>query len=130
MIERLNNIEARYNELTSELMNPETIANVKKTLELTKEQASLKEAYDAYQEYKKILSDIEGNKELINDPELGEIAKEELKELEEKKAKMDSDLEILLLPKDPNDSKNVIIEIRGAAGGDEGNIFAGDLFRM
>ena len=130
MIERLNNIEARYNELTDELMKPETISNVKRTLEITKEQASLKEAYDVYQEYKKILSGIEDSKELVNDPELGEMAREELKELEDKKEKMDSDLEILLLPKDPNDSKNVVVEIRGAAGGDEGNIFAGDLFDM
>ena len=130
MIERLNAIEARYDELTQELMKPETISNVKRTLEITKEQASLKEAYDKYQEYKKVLTGIEDSKELVNDPDLGEMAREELKELETKKEVMDSELEILLLPKDPNDSKNVVIEIRGAAGGDEGNIFAGDLFDM
>ena len=67
---------------------------------------------------------------MINDPELGEMAKEELKDLEEQKEKLDGELEILLIPKDPNDSKNIIMEIRGAAGGDEANIFAGDLFRM
>ena len=130
MLERLKAIEERYNQINEELMNPETISNVKKTLELTKEQASLKEAYEAYQEYKKVLEGIEEAKELINDPELGEMAHEELKELEERKTQMDSELEILLLPKDPNDSKNVVLEIRGAAGGDEGNIFAGDLFDM
>ena len=130
MLERLDNIEARYNELTEELMKPETISDIRKTLELTKEQASLKEAYEAYQEYKKIITGIEDAKELTKDPELGEFAKEELVTLEEQKVNMDKKLEILLLPKDPNDSKNIIMEIRGAAGGDEGNIFAGDLFRM
>ena len=130
MLERLDTIEKRYNEINDILMNPEIISNVKKTLELTKEQATLKEAYEVYQEYKKVLSGIDESKELLSDPELGEMAKEELKELEEKKEQMDKDLEILLLPKDPNDSKNVVIEIRGAAGGDEGNIFAGDLFDM
>ena len=130
MLERLDNIEARYNELTEELMKPETISDIRKTLELTKEQASLKEAYEAYQEYKKIITGIEDAKELSKDPELGEFAKEELVSLEEQKEEMDKKIEILLLPKDPNDSKNIIMEIRGAAGGDEGNIFAGDLFRM
>ena len=130
MLERLDNIEARYNELTEELMKPETISDIRKTLELNKEQASLKEAYEAYQEYKKIITGIEDAKELSKDPELGEFAKEELVSLEEQKEKMDKKMEILLLPKDPNDSKNIIMEIRGAAGGDEGNIFAGDLFRM
>ena len=130
MLERLDNIEARYNELTEELMKPETISDIRKTLELTKEQASLKEAYEAYQEYKKIITGIDDAKELTKDPELGEFAKEELVSLEEQKVEMDKKMEILLLPKDPNDSKNIIMEIRGAAGGDEGNIFAGDLFRM
>jgi len=130
MIERLEVIENRYNELTDELMNPETISNVKKTLELTKEQASLREAYEAYQEYKNLIQTITDLKEMVKDPELGEMAKEELKESEEKLEKLNSDLEIILLPKDPNDGKNVIVEIRGAAGGDEGNIFAGDLFDM
>ena len=130
MLERLDNIEARYNELTEELMKPETISDIRKTLELTKEQASLKEAYEAYQEYKKIITGIEDAKELSKDPELGEFAKDELVSLEEQKEEMDKKMEILLLPKDPNDSKNIIMEIRGAAGGDEGNIFAGDLFRM
>lgn len=130
MLERLENIEKRYNELNEELMKPEVISNIKKTLEITKEQSSLKEAYEAYQEYKKILSGIEDAKEMVKDPEIGEMAREELKELENKKTKMDSELEIILLPKDPNDTKNVVLEIRGAAGGDEGNIFAGDLFDM
>ena len=130
MLERLENIEHRFNELTEELMKPEVISDIKKTLELSKEQASLKDSYDVYQVYKQVLSDIEVAKEMTKDPELGEFAREELQSLEEKKIKLESDIEILLLPKDPNDGKNVIVEIRGAAGGDEANIFAGDLYRM
>lgn len=130
MLERLENIEKRYNELNNELMKPEIISNLQETLRLTKEQASLKEVYNKYQEYKKVLNDIEEAKEMVKDPEIGSMAKEELANLEEQKKSLDSELEILLLPKDPNDGKNVLVEIRGAAGGDEGNIFAGDLFEM
>lgn len=130
MIERLQAIEEKYNELTEELMNPEVISNVKRTLEITKEQASLKEAYDAYQEYKKLEQNIIEAKEMLKDPELGEMAEEELKNSEARMEELNHELEIILLPKDPNDGKNVIVEIRGAAGGDEGNIFAGDLFDM
>lgn len=130
MIERLETIEKRYLELNNEMMDPENLANVKKTLELTKEQASLRDAYEAYQEYKKILSDLEEAREMVKDPELGEFAKEEISSLEERKVEMDHTLEVLLLPKDPMDGKNVIVEIRGAAGGDEANIFAGNLYRM
>ena len=130
MIERLENIEKRYLELNEELINPEIISNVKKTLELTKEQAALRDAYEAYQSYKSLIHEIAETKEMVKDPELGEFAKEELISLEEKLKKLESDIEILLLPKDPNDGKNVVVEIRGAAGGDEGNIFAGDLYDM
>ena len=130
MLERLVNIEIRYNEINDELIKPEVISDIKKTLALTKEQSSLKDAYEAYQEYKKVISGIEESKELIHDPELGEFAKEELETLQNRKEELDKEIEILLLPKDPNDGKNIIMEIRGAAGGDEGNIFAGDLFRM
>lgn len=130
MIERLNAIENRYNEITEELMKPENISDIKKATSLSKEQASLKDAYDTYQEYKKITSDIEAAKEMVKDPELGEFAKEELEENQNKLNKLTKDIEVILLPKDPNDGKDVIVEIRGAAGGDEGNIFAGDLFDM
>ncbi len=130
MIERLTAIEAKYNELTEELIKPETLSDIKKTLALSKEQSSLKDSYDKYQEYKSIVSDIEAAKEMSKDPEMAEFAKEELLELEERKTILESEIEILLLPKDPNDGKDIIIEIRGAAGGDEANIFAGDLFDM
>ena len=130
MIERLENIEKRYNEIMEELTSPEVLGDIKKTMELSKEQASLRENYEAYQEYKKVLENISAAKELMKDPEMGEFAKEEYSENEEKRKKMEADFEIMLLPKDPNDGKDVIVEIRGAAGGDEANIFAGDLYRM
>ena len=130
MIERLKAIEERYNEISADLMNPSVVSNIKKTTELSKEQSSLQEAYDAYQEYKKLTDDIEAAKEMIKDPELGEFAKEELEINQIKLNQLTKSIEILLLPKDPNDGKDVIVEIRGAAGGDEGNIFASDLFDM
>ena len=130
MIERLENIEKRYNEIMEEITKPEVLGDIKKTMELSKEQAGLRENYEAYQEYKKVLENISAAKELMKDPEMGEFAKEEYTENEEKRKKMEADFEIMLLPKDPNDGKDVIVEIRGAAGGDEANIFAGDLYRM
>ena len=130
MLERLKAIEEKYNELSEELSKQEVLSDIKKTLELSKEQASLKEAYDAYQKYKKIESDLEEAKEMTKDKELGEFAKEEVSRLNKEKEDLEKQIEIILLPKDPNDGKNVIVEIRGAAGGDEANIFAGDLYRM
>ena len=130
MIERLQTIERKYHELELELMKPEVISDIKKTLSLSKEQASLRDGYEIYQNYKKLNNDIEAANEMAKDPEMAEFAKEELSTLEQQKIEMEKQIEILLLPKDPNDGKNVIVEIRGAAGGDEGNIFAGDLYEM
>lgn len=130
MIERLEATLEKYNELEQELTKPEVLNDIKKTREYSKEMASLEDIVTCYKKYKKVLEDIESTKEMVKDPELGEMAKEELKNLEAAKENLDAELEILLIPKDPNDSKNVIVEIRGAAGGDEANIFAGDLFRM
>ena len=130
MIERLMMIEKRYLELNEELMKPEIISNVIETLKRTKEQAMLKDSYEAYQKYKKLETAITDAKEMLHDEEMGEIAREELTQLEQEKSILEKEIEVLLLPKDPMDGKNVIVEIRGAAGGDEANIFAGDLFRM
>ena len=130
MLERLEAIEVRYKELTEELMNPEVLSDIKKTTSLSKEQASLKEAYDIYQNYKKLKDELHDAKEMTSDKELGEFAKEEVTRLNNEIKEIESKIEIILLPKDPNDEKNVIVEIRGAAGGDEANIFAGDLYRM
>lgn len=130
MIERLEATLEKYNHLQEELTKPEILSDIKKTREYSKEVAALEDVVTCYKKYKKVLEEIESTKEMTKDPELGEIAKEELKDLEEEKERLDGELEILLIPKDPNDGKNVVIEIRGAAGGDEANIFAGDLFRM
>ena len=130
MIDRLEATLKRYNEIGEELSSPEIISDIKKMTLLSKERTSLEKTVEVYKEYKKVLSDIEEAKELLNDKDMASFAKEELAEAESKKSKLESELEILLIPHDPNDEKNVIVEIRGAAGGDEGNIFAGDLFDM
>lgn len=130
MIERLEATEKKYMDLQQELMSEEVLKDINKTRELSKEMSELEEIVTVYREYKKVLEVIPETKEMLKDEELKDIAKEELKDLEAKKEKLEHDLEILLIPKDPNDNKNVIVEIRGAAGGDEANIFAGDLYRM
>ena len=130
MIERLDLIEKRYEEIKNLLMQNDVLTDVKRSRELSIELSSLEETVEVYRQYKKVLEDIKESKEMIHDPELGEFAKEELERLEIEKTNFEEKLKILLLPKDENDGKNVIMEIRGAAGGDEANIFAGDLFRM
>lgn len=130
MIERLEATEKKYMDLQKELMSEEVLKDINKTRELSKEMSLLEETVTVYREYNKVLEAIPETKEMLKDDELKDIAKEELKDLEERKEKLEHDLEILLIPKDPNDNKNVIVEIRGAAGGDEANIFAGDLYRM
>ena len=132
MLDRLVSMENRYEELGHMLMDPDIGTDIKKMTDVTKEQASLQAAYDLFQEYKEVKDGIDGAKELMkeNDPEIKEMAKMELDELEERMPEIIKKLELEIIPKDPNDNKNVIMEIRGAAGGDEGNIFAGDLYRM
>ena len=132
MLDRLVSMENRYEELGHMLMDPDIGTDIKKMTDVTKEQASLQAAYDLFQEYKEVKDGIDGAKELMkeNDPEKKELAKMELDELVERMPDIIKKLELELIPKDPNDNKNVIMEIRGAAGGDEGNIFAGDLYRM
>ena len=130
MIERLEVTLEKYQALEQELTKPEVLSDIKKTREYSKEMSSLEDIVNCYKKYKKVLAGIEEAKEMVKDSEIGEMAKEELKNLEEEKARLDQELEILLIPKDPNDDKNVVMEIRGAAGGDEANIFAGDLFRI
>lgn len=132
MTDRLETVLARYNQIQNDLQNDEIIADIKKYSELSKESRQLEETTNTYLSYKKALSTIADAKELLNedDAEMVEMAKLEISEAESKIEELEEKLKVLLLPKDPNDDKNVIMEIRGAAGGDEGNIFAGDLFRM
>ena len=130
MINRLEAIWNRFEEITNELSTPEVVSDIKKMTELSKEQRRLTPIVDIYKKYKKALDDIETAKEMLKDSEMQEFAKEEINNLNKEIESMESELEVLLLPHDPNDEKNVIVEIRGAAGGDEANIFAGDLFDM
>ncbi len=130
MFNRLDAIVAKYDEVTKELVKPEVLNDFNKLKDLSKEQSDLKEIVDTYQEYKNVKENLEQAKAMENDPDLKEIALQEIEDLTKKESELYSKLEIMLVPKDENDGKNVIMEIRGAAGGDEANIFAGDLFRM
>ena len=129
---KLQEIEKRYLEINDLLMQEENVSDVKKFTKLSKEQASLKAAYEAYQNYKKYTAIVEDGKEMLKDPdpEIREMAETEISDAKENLEKLDKHIEELLLPRDPEDAYDCIVEIRGAAGGDEGNIFAGDLFRM
>ncbi|MBR3660336.1 MAG: peptide chain release factor 1 [Bacilli bacterium] len=130
MIERLELTEKKYNEIQEELMKPEVVSDIKKSRELSIEASNLEDVVNCYHKYKRVLRDLEEAKVMVKEVDLKEFAEEELERLTKEKEELDKELEILLIPKDKNDTKNVIVEIRGAAGGDEGNIFAGDLYRM
>ena len=132
MKDRLEVICARYNQITEMLSDPSIVSDIKKLTELSKEQRGLEAVVIKYKELLQLERDIEDLKEMSkdSDPDLREMAELELVSSEERIEKIIEEIKILLIPKDPNDEKNVIVEIRGAAGGDEGNIFAGDLFRM
>lgn len=132
MIERLEGMVNRYHEINDMMMSPEVVSDNKMMAKLGKEQADLTQVVETYTDYKNSAAALEEAKALLNedDKEIKEMAKLEIEELEPKIEGYLAKLEILLIPKDPNDSHNAIIEIRGAAGGDEGNIFAGDLYRM
>ena len=130
MIERLELIKTRFNELSEELQNPEIMTDYNKINKLSKERSDLEVTVKKYDELLNVINEIENLKEMLNDPEMGELARQELEENEQKKERIEKEIEVLLIPKDENDGKDIIMEIRGAAGGDEANIFAGDLFRM
>ena len=130
MKERLEIIQERYDYLNNELLKPEVYEDYKKMQVVSKEKNSIEPIVNAYKKYNTILDDIEAAKEMVHDPEMKDFANEELENLHKEKEEYEKKLKILLLPKDPNDEKNVVMEIRGAVGGDEANIFAGDLFRM
>jgi len=130
VLDKIEELERRFQELEALLSDPVTIANQPEFRKLSREHADLSPLVAAYRRYRKILEDIDGNRELLADPEMKEMAEEELQSLEEEKLRLDGEIRLLLLPKDPNDSRNVILEIRAGTGGDESALFAGDLFRM
>ena len=133
MFDKLDSIEKRFKELEAQLSDSAVMQDMKKYSELMKEHASTKEIVDSYNLYKKTVSQLEEAREMAgseSDPELKEMAKEEIKELEEQKENQIKELRTLLIPKDPLDLKNIIMEIRAGTGGDEAALFAADLFRM
>ncbi|WP_185806984.1 peptide chain release factor 1 [Bacillus sp. HMF5848] len=133
MFDRLQSVEQRYDKLTELLSDPEVVNDPKKLRDYSKEQSDLQETVEAYREYKSVREQYQDAKAMLEDKldaDMREMVKEEINELEEQIEELEERLKILLLPKDPNDDKNVIFEIRGAAGGDEAALFAGDLYRM
>ncbi|HPP32241.1 MAG TPA: PCRF domain-containing protein, partial [Soehngenia sp.] len=134
MLEKLDFLESKYKELNKKAMDPNLINEDREEWQrVMKEQADLEPVVNKYEEYRKTKEDLETAKEMLYekiDDETKDFLKEEIKELESKVETLEEELKILLLPKDPNDHKNVIVEIRAGAGGDEAALFAGDLFRM
>lgn len=133
LLEKLEGIKIRWEEVGKLIVDPEIIADMKRYVKLNKEYKDLDEIVKAYEEYKNVLDNIESSKELLKvekDDEFREMAKAELEELESRKEELDEALRVMIIPKDPEDEKNVIVEIRAGAGGDEASIFAGDLFKM
>ena len=132
--DQLQAVEDRYEELGELLSDPDVVSDTKRFMELSKEEASTRDTVTAYREYKQVLQNIIDAEEMIKesggDVDLEEMAKQELKDAKAEKEEYEEKLKILLLPKDPNDDKNIILEIRGAAGGDEAALFAGDLLTM
>jgi peptide chain release factor 1 len=132
MFNKLEEVEDRFREVEGLLADPAVVSQQKRFLDLTREHAELLEVVEAYRDYKRVGEEIEGNRELLHDsdPEMRDMARGELPQLEARREELASQLKVLLLPKDPNDDKNVILEIRAGTGGDEAALFAGDLFRM
>ena len=130
MFEKLESVEKRYEELTTKISDPAVIADNNEWRKLVKEHSSIEDVVTKYREYKQTINDMKEAEEMMNDSELKELAEEEYYSSKEKLASIEEELKILLIPKDPNDDKSVICEIRGGAGGEEAALFAGTLFRM
>lgn len=130
MFEKIEELEVRYHELESLLADPAVLGNQPEFRRLSREHNDLTPLIESYRTYKKVLEEMEGNRELLADPEMKEMAQAELEELEQRQEELEGEIKLLLLPRDPNDDRNVILEIRAGTGGDESALFAGDLFRM
>jgi len=133
VLDQLQSLEDRYNKLNEMLSDPEIVSDVNNLREYSKEQSGLEDVVVAFREYKDVTTGLKEAKEMLeeeSDEDMIELAKAEIDELAQRKEALEDEMKILLLPKDPNDDKNVIMEVRGAAGGDEAALFAGDLYRM
>ncbi len=132
-IDKMAALEARYDEVSGLLGQPEIISKRSEFTKLSKEHSDLSELVDAWRKYRKLIADIEGARELVDsesDAEMRELAREEMTGLESSREEIEHRIKILLLPKDPNDAKNILLELRAGTGGDEAALFAGDLFRL
>jgi peptide chain release factor 1 len=132
MFNQLHKVVSRYEELGRQLADPGVTGDSRKYQEIAREHANLRELVETFEKYQKVQGDLQGNRELLADadPTLGQMAKEEIPRLEAEIQVLEEQLKVLLLPKDPNDEKNIFLEIRAGAGGDEAGIFVADLFRM
>ena len=130
MLDKLEAIKIRFDEVSELIVDPNIISDMKQYIQLNKEYKDLQPIIEAFQEYKNILSNIENAKEMLKDEEMKEMAKMELDELTPKQEQLEEEIKVLLIPKDPADSKNAVLEIRAGAGGDEASIFTGDLYRL
>mgnify|MGYP004725654983 FL=1 len=130
MKDKLETLAARYDEIQVRLSQPESLSNMDTWRRLMKEHADMEELMTAYGRYKTVLENVEQAKEMLEDPDLRDMAKEELSELEPEQEALERELQLLLLPKDPNDDRNVIVEIRAGTGGEEAALFASELARM
>ena len=130
MLDKIEELERRHQELEALLADPATIANQTEFRKLSREHNDLTPLVEAYREHRRVVAEIADNQELLADPDMKEMAEEELKVLTARQEELEQEIKVLLLPKDPNDSRNVILEIRAGTGGDESAIFSGDLFRM
>ncbi len=132
MFDRLSMMSAKYDELSIKIGQPDVIADKQLWQKLVKEHAELRPIVEKFAEYKELLTELEGAEELLKsgDPDMAEMAREEVSELKERKEQVERDIKMLLIPKDPNDDKNVVFEIRAGAGGDEAGLFANELLRM
>jgi peptide chain release factor 1 len=130
MLEKLESIERKYEQLSAELATPAVQADNAKFRNHSKAIAEMQELVDRYGDYKKVAAELATSEELLKDPDMRELAQEEVATLTARRDALLADLKVLLVPKDPNDAKNVILEIRGGTGGDEAALFAADLFRM
>ena len=130
MFQKLEDVEKRYEELTKKISDPDVISNQTEWQKYMKEHAEIQDVVQKYREYKKVKQQLEDAKLMLDDPELKELAQIELDEAKENLPKLEEELKFLLIPKDPNDDKNIICEIRAGAGGEEAALFAGTLFRM
>ncbi|RAP34501.1 peptide chain release factor 1, partial [Candidatus Marinamargulisbacteria bacterium SCGC AG-439-L15] len=130
MLEQFKDLEYKYADIERKMSDPEVISDRKQYQDVLRQHSELKEMVETYRDYEKVCRECEESEELLSDPEMAEMAKEEYDRLSVQKVQLEEKLQFLLIPKDPDDHKNAIVEIRSGTGGDEAALFAEDLFRM